>query len=72
MYNSTGYLICQKLGITYIISHNHARIKTDSDDSLPLGKTLTLVNVKIPNKSVFNEDKNHYYSNRFFEKCPYK
>ena len=34
-----------KSGITYVISHNYAKIKVDSYDSLALEKTLTLHNV---------------------------
>ena len=34
------YLIRVKNGITYIISHNYAKIKVDSKDSLPKGKTM--------------------------------
>ena len=32
-------------------------------------KTLTLHNVIILIKSVFNKDQNHYYYNTFLEKC---
>ena len=38
---------------------------------MPLEKTLTLVNVIILIKLVFNKDKN-YYDNIFLEKCSYK
>ena len=38
IYNRIRYLINQKSGITYVISHNYARIKIDSHDSLPLEK----------------------------------
>ena len=46
IYNRIRYLISQKSGITYVISHNYARIKVDSIDFLPLEKTLALHNVK--------------------------
>ena len=36
IYNSIRYLVSQKTRITYAISHNYARIKVDSFDSLPL------------------------------------
>ena len=55
----------------YVFSHNYARIKTDSYDSLSLEKTLTLHNVIILIKSVFNKNQNHYYYNIFLEKCLY-
>ena len=38
IYNRIRYLISQKSGITYVISHNYAVIETDSHDSLPLEK----------------------------------
>ena len=41
VYDKIRYLINQKNGITYAISHNFARIEIDSYDSLPLEKTLT-------------------------------
>ena len=37
IYNRIRYLIGVKSGITYVISHNYAKIKVDSYDSLPLG-----------------------------------
>ena len=43
-----------------VISHNHAKIKVDSCDPLPLEKTLTFHNA-IHSKSVLNKDQNHYY-----------
>ena len=55
----------QKSGITYVISHNYARIKTDSFDSLPLEKTLNLHYVIRLIKSVFNKNQNHYHYNTF-------
>ena len=45
--------------------YNYAKIKIDSDDDLPLEKTLTLHNVIL----VFNKNKNHCYYNIFLEKC---
>ena len=47
-------LFCQKSNITYVFPHNYAKIKIDSYDSLSLEKTLTLNNVIIFIKSVFN------------------
>ena len=57
-----------KSGITYAISHNYAKIKIDSSDFLPLEETLTLHNVIIIIKPLFNKDQNHYYYNVFSEK----
>ena len=56
----------------YIISKNNAKIKVDSFDFLPLGKTLTLHNVIILIKSVFNKDKNNYNYNIFLKKGWYQ
>ena len=36
IYNAIKYIACQKSGITYVISHNYARIKVGSYDSLSL------------------------------------
>ena len=59
---ATGrYLV--KSGITYLISHNYAKIKLDSYNFLPLGKTMTFYNVIIIVKSVWNQDKDNYYYN---------
>ena len=50
-------------------SHNHARIKIDSDDGLPLERILTLHNAVILIKSIFNKNQNHYYYIKFLENC---
>ena len=47
IYNRIRYLIGLKSGISYIFSHNHAKVKIDSDDELLLEETLTLHNVII-------------------------
>ena len=52
-------------------SYNYTKIKIDSDDDLPLEKTLNLQNVVILIKSVLNK-KSHYYYNIFLEKCLYQ
>ena len=44
-------------GITYVISHNYAKIKVNSYDSLPLEKTMFFHKIIILIKSVFNENK---------------
>ena len=43
------------------LSHNYAKIKIDSYDSLPLQETLTFHNVIIHIKLVFSKDTNYYY-----------
>ena len=57
----------QKSGITYVFSHNYARIKIDSPDFLSQEKTLAL-HVIIFMKSVFDKNQNHYYCSIFLEK----
>ena len=57
--------------IWYYWQHNYAKIKLDSYDSLPPEKMLTLRNVIILIKSVFNKDKNHYYYT-CLEECSYQ
>ena len=45
-----------KSGITYVISHNYAKIKVDSYDTLPLEKTTTFhSDIIILIKSVLSE-----------------
>ena len=44
IYNRIRYLISLKSGITYVNSHNYAKIKIESYDALPLEKILTLLN----------------------------
>ena len=71
IYNRIRYLESQKSGIIYVFSHNYAKIKVDSYDSLPLEKILTFY-VIILIKSVFNKNQNHYYYNIFLENLPYQ
>ena len=52
IYNRIRYLINQKIGITYVLLHNYARIKISSYDFLTLVKTLTTDNVIILIKSL--------------------
>ena len=70
--NRIRYLISQKSGITYVFSHNYARIKIDSNDFSPLEKTLDLHNVIILIKSILNTNQNRYYSNIFLQNCLYQ
>ena len=72
MYGRITYLISVKSGITYIICHNYAAIKVDSYDSLPLEKTMTLRNVIIFGKPVWNKDKINYYYNIFLKEASYE
>ena len=58
----------QKGGITNDFFFKYGKIKIDLYDSLPLEKKLTLHNVIILIKSVFNKEQNHYYYNKFLEK----
>ena len=47
------------------------KIKLNSDDSLPLNKTLKLHNVRIVVRSVFEED-SKYYLQVFLDECLYE
>ena len=66
------YLISQKSGTTNRINYNFRKIKTDSYNSLPIKKILTVHNVTILIKSVVNKNENKYYYNIFLEKGSYK
>ena len=57
IYDKIRYFRGQYHGITCVLFHNYARIKIDSYESFPLDKTLTLHNVIIFIKSVFNKDR---------------
>ena len=43
IYNRIRYLIGVKRSITYVISHNYAKIEADSQASLPLEKSLHFI-----------------------------
>ena len=64
IHDKIRYLISEKSGI---ISHNFARMRIDSYNSLPIGKTLSFHNVIIVIKSVVNKNKNNYYNNMFLK-----
>ena len=68
IFNRIIYLINQKSFISYVISHNYAKIKVALYDSLPLEKILTFNNFIIFINFVFNKEKNNYYYNIFLEK----
>ena len=65
IFNRIRHLISIKRSIAYVISHNYAKIKVDSYDSLLLEKTVTFHNVIIFIKYFFNEDKNNCNYNIF-------
>ena len=56
----------------YIISHNYAKIKVDSYNSLPLEETKNFHDVIILIKSVFIKDKNNYYYNISLQKASHE
>ena len=68
IYNWIRYLISEISGIINSVNHNFARIRTDSYNSLPIGKILAFHNVKILIKSFVNKNKYHYCYNIFLEK----
>ena len=53
------YLTCKKRGITDSINHSFARIRFNSNNSLPIEKILTFHNVVIFVRSIVNENKNN-------------
>ena len=58
----------EKNDAKFIINHNFARIRIDSDNSLPIENTLTFHNVITLITPVVNKNKNSYYFNVFLEK----
>ena len=58
IYNGIKDPVGLKNGITYVFSHNYAKIKVDSYDSLPIEKAFTFI---ILSRSVWNKDQNHFY-----------
>ena len=54
------HLISEKSDSTDGINHNFARIRIDSEDSLPIEKILTLHNVIILTKAAINKNLEHY------------
>ena len=70
------HLVSQKSGITYVISHNCSTIKVDSKFAsrvMSLEKALTLNDVIILIKSLFDKNQNNYYYNiHLKKKCLYQ
>ena len=72
IYDRIKHLISENWGTVSSINHNSARIRIDSDNSLPIEKIMTFHNVIILIKSVVNKNKNDYFCNIFLEKGSYK
>ena len=72
IFDRIKYLVTEKSDDKDSANHNPARIRTDSYNSLPIEKILTLHNIIILITAVFNRDKNNYNYNTFLEKCLYK
>ena len=66
IYGKTRYLISEKSGIKYRISHNFARISIDSYNSLSIEKISTFHDVILLIKSVVNKNKVNYYDKKIF------
>ena len=65
--------ISEESDIICAFSHNYEKIKLNIYDSLPLEKKIiSLHNVIILIKSVFNKNQSHYYYHIFLEKCSYQ
>ena len=50
-----------KSNISNVYSDKYMKMKTNSDDNLPLEKTLNMQNAVVLIKSAFHENYNHYY-----------
>ena len=72
IYDRIRYLIGLKVVLHLFFSYNHAKTKIDSDDDWPLEELLTLHNVIILIKSVFNKDQNHCCYNIVLQECSYQ
>ena len=72
IYGRINYLISEKGGITYNITHTFPRIIIYSYNSLLIEKTLTFHNVIILIKSVVNKNENSYYHKIFLGKGSYE
>ena len=68
IFDKIRYPVMLKSNISDVSSHKFMKIQINSDDDLPLEKTLNIHNVAILFKSLFNKIRNHYYYHKFLEK----
>ena len=61
-----------KNNISDVYSHKYMKNLINSHDHLPLEKTMNMYNEVMLFKTVFNKNYNHYYYEKFLEKCSYK
>ena len=66
------YHLMLKYNISEVYSHKFMESKVNSDDNLPLEKSLDMHNVIILTDSVFHENYNQYYYQEVLEHCSYK
>ena len=66
IYNRIRYRIVSKNDVTYVISHNYAKTKVDSYNSLHLGKTLTFHCFIKLMKPVFNREMKITTTTKYF------
>ena len=66
--NTIPFITGLSCGITFVISHNFARIKADSFDSFPLEETLTLHNLIILIKSVLTPIYSYHLAKKYWHK----
>ena len=71
LWDKSKNLIGKINGITGEYEKGFIKIKFDSDDNLPLGKILSLHNMAIVVRSVFQED-SKYYPQMFLGECLYE
>ena len=72
IYDRIRYAINVIGDITYIKSHNYAKIEVDSCNCLHLEKAMTLCNAIILVKPVWKKKENNYYCNMILEKTSYE
>ena len=65
IFDRIRYLIRLTIDISYVVSHNYAKITIDLDDDLPFEETLTFYNAVIFMKPDLKKNQNHYYKNMF-------
>ena len=72
IFDRSRYLVILKSNILDFYSHKYTKIKQNSDHDLPQEKTLKIQNLIIFIKSVFKDNRDHYYYETFSEKSSYK
>ena len=72
MFDRSKYLICQKCHVSDVYYHNYMKIKTNSDDDLPLEKSLSTQNTMIFLEPIFDNNYKRYSHSVRLANCLYK